>query len=162
LCSRAAAAPFAGAPLFLGLLGERARSCPNCELTAHLRIPPAVITLVERGDQILLARGANFPPGMFGAVAGFVEIGESLEDTARREVAEEVGVRIANLRYFSSQAWPFGRSLMVGFHASDASGELRADGTEIVEADWFSRERLLLLPPKISIARRLIEDFLAR
>jgi NAD+ diphosphatase len=142
--------------------GERARACPNCQLTAHPRIPPAVIILVENGDRILLARGANFPPGMFSAVAGFVEIGESLEDTAHREVAEEVGVRIDNLRYFSSQPWPFGRSLMVGLYASYAGGELRADGTEIIEADWFRRDQLPALPPKISIARRLIENFLAR
>jgi len=142
--------------------GERVRVCPQCGLTFHPRIPPAVIVLVEREDRLLLARGANFPPGRFSAVAGFVEIGESLEDAARREVREEVGVEIADLRYFSSQPWPFGRSLMVGFHARYESGALRPDGVEIVEADWFARDALPLLPPPISIARRLIEEFLAR
>ncbi len=141
---------------------ERMRVCPECKLSFHPRIPPAVIVLVERGDRLLLARGANFPPGRFSAVAGFVEIGESLEDAARREVREEVGVEIAELRYFSSQPWPFGHSLMVGFHARYESGELQPDGTEIVEADWFRRDALPLLPPPISIARRLIEAFLTR
>jgi NAD+ diphosphatase len=141
---------------------ERVRSCPNCGLTFHPRIPPAVIVLVERGAQLLLARGANFPVGWFSAVAGFVEIGESLEQAARREVREEVGVEISDLRYFSSQPWPFGHSLMIGFHAQYAGGELHADGIEIVEAGWFEREALPLLPPAISIARKLIEDFLAR
>jgi NAD+ diphosphatase len=141
---------------------ERVRVCPNCGLSFHPRIPPAVIVLVERADSLLLARGANFPAGRFSAVAGFVEIGESLEDAARREVQEEVGVRIADLRYFSSQPWPFGHSLMIGFHARYDGGELRPDGVEIVEADWFRRDALPLLPPPISIARRLIEEFLAR
>ena len=118
--------------------------------------------LVERAGQLLLARGAHFPAGRFSAVAGFVEIGESLEDAARREVQEEVGIQIADLRYFSSQPWPFGRSLMVGFHARYQSGELRPDGVEIVEAEWFRPDALPLLPPPISIARRLIEEFLAR
>ncbi|HYQ43082.1 MAG TPA: NAD(+) diphosphatase [Polyangiaceae bacterium] len=141
---------------------ERVRVCPSCGLTFHPRIPPAVIVLVERDDRLLLARGANFPAGRFSAVAGFVEIGESLEDAARREVQEEVGIRIANLRYFSSQPWPFGHSLMIGFHARYESGELRPDGVEIVEADWFRRDALPQLPPPISIARRLIENFLAQ
>jgi len=141
---------------------ERVRTCPDCGLTFHPRIPPAVIVLVERGDRLLLARGANFPPGRFSAVAGFVEIGESLEQAARREVQEEVGIQIRDLRYFSSQPWPFGHSLMIGFHARYESGELRPDGVEIVEADWFSRDALPLLPPPISIARRLIEAFLGR
>jgi len=141
---------------------ERVRICPSCGLTFHPRIPPAVIVLVERGDRLLLARGVNFPAGRFSAVAGFVEIGESLEDAARREVQEEVGIRIADLRYFSSQPWPFGHSLMIGFHARYESGELRPDGVEIIEADWFQRNALPQLPPPISIARRLIEDFLAQ
>lgn len=142
--------------------GERVRACPSCALTFHPRIPPAVIVLVERSEQLLLARGRNFAPGRFSAVAGFVEIGESLEDAARREVREEVGVEIADLRYFSSQPWPFGHSLMIGFHARYAGGELRPDGTEIVEARFFERTALPLLPPPISIARRLIEAALAR
>ncbi len=141
---------------------ERVRTCPQCSLTFHPRIPPAVIVLVERDGELLLARGAQFPSGLFSAVAGFVEIGESLEQTARREVREEVGVEITDLRYFSSQPWPFGHSLMVAFHARYAGGELRPDGTEIVEAAWFSRAALPLLPPPISIARRMIDAFLSQ
>lgn len=141
---------------------ERARVCKSCTLTFHPRIPPAVIVLVERGSRLLLARGANFPPGRFSAVAGFVEIGESLEQAARREVREEVGVEIANLRYFGSQPWPFGHSLMIGFRADYAEGELRPDGLEIVEADFFERNALPFLPPPLSIARQMIDEFLGR
>jgi len=141
---------------------ERQRVCPNCSLSFHPRIPPAVIVLIERGAQLLLARGANFPPGRFSAVAGFVEIGESLEQAAQREVREEVGVEIRDLRYFASQPWPFGHSLMIGFSAQYAGGELRADGSEIVEAAWFDRDALPLLPPPVSIARKMIDAFLKR
>lgn len=141
-------------------LPERVRVCPKCQLSFHPRIPPAVIVLVEDGERLLLARGAHFPPGRFSAVAGFVEIGESLEDAARREVREEIGVEITDLKYFSSQPWPFGHSLMIGFRARYASGEVRPDGNEIVEAGWFQRDALPLLPPPISIARRMIDAFL--
>lgn len=119
-CGRCATLTEAGqSPLSTpGVPPERVRVCPKCGLSFHPRIPPADIVLVERGDRVLLARGANFPPGRFSAVAGFVEIGESLEEAARREVREEVGVEIAGLRYFSSQPWPFGHSLMIGFLAA--------------------------------------------
>jgi NAD+ diphosphatase len=140
----------------------RERRCPNCQLVVYPRIPPAVIVLVEKDGQILLARNARFRPGMFSALAGFVEIGESFEETAMREIHEEVGIRIGELRYFGSQPWPFGHSLMIGFFAQYAGGELLVDGLEITEAAWFSRANLPLLPPKISIARKLIEAYLAR
>ena len=142
--------------------GAQTRRCPSCGLSAHPRIAPAVIVLVEREDRVLLARSARFPPGRFSAVAGFVEIGESLEQAAAREVGEEVGVQIRDLRYFGSQPWPFGRSLMIGFSATYAGGSLTPDGHEIVEADWFSRDKLPDLPPKVSIARRLIDAFVQR
>jgi NAD+ diphosphatase len=149
----------AGASLSAPPLSEHARHCPNCGLTFYPRIPPAVIVLVERDGLLLLARSPRLRPGMFSAVAGFVEIGESLEQAAMREVKEEVGVDIADLRYFASQPWPFGRSLMVAFFAQHAGGDLAVDGTEIVQADWFALDRLPLLPPKISIARRMIDAF---
>jgi NAD+ diphosphatase len=143
--------------------GERARRCPACGATYHPRVPPAVIVVVARDDgQMLLARSARFPPGMFSAVAGFVETGESLEQTVCREVAEEVGVRVGELRYFGSQPWPFGRSLMMGFFARHLGGEIAVDGTEIVEARWFSPDRLPPLPPPISIARKLIDAWVAQ
>jgi NAD+ diphosphatase len=118
--------------------------------------------LIERGDEVLLARGANFPGKWFSLLAGFVEPGESLEETVAREVREEVGVELQDLRYFGSQPWPFGRSLMVGFTARYAGGELRPDPTEIAEAAWFRADAMPPLPPRISIARRLIDDFLQR
>jgi NAD+ diphosphatase len=143
--------------------GAHARRCPACGAVFHPRIPPAVITLVERDDgRLLLARSASFPEGMFSAVAGFVEVGESLEQAACREVTEEVGVQIDNLRYFGSQPWPFGRSLMIGFVARYAGGEIAVDGTEIAEARWFPPEGMPILPPRISIARRLIDAWIVR
>jgi NAD+ diphosphatase len=140
---------------------ERARRCPVGHGTFHPRIAPAAIVLVVRDDEMLLARNVLFPPGRFSAVAGFVEVGESLEETARREVREEVGVEVGELTYFDSQPWPFGRSLMVGFIARWASGDIRVDSTEIVEAAWFTAGRMPpALPPNVSIARRMIDAFL--
>ncbi|MCI0573296.1 MAG: NAD(+) diphosphatase [Myxococcaceae bacterium] len=142
---------------------ERARRCAACESVFYPRISPAVIVLIERGEEVLLARSGSFPRPFFSAIAGFVEPGESLEDAAAREVREEVGVEISHLRYFSSQPWPFGRSLMVGFTARWAGGEVRADGQEIVEAGWFTSDALpQLTPSRLSIARHLIDDFVAR
>jgi NAD+ diphosphatase len=141
---------------------ERARRCPRCGATFHPRIPPAVITVIERGDQILLARSARFTNGVFSAVAGFVETGETLEEAVAREVKEEVGVEIDQLRYFGSQPWPFGRSLMIAFFARYRAGEIAVDGEEIVEAAWFALDRLPRLPPSISIARKLIDSLVAR
>jgi NAD+ diphosphatase len=140
---------------------ERVRRCPRCDAHFHPRIPPAVIVLVTRDRQMLLARNVRFPSGRFSAVAGFAEPGESLEQAARREVREEVGVELGELRYFGSQPWPFGHSLMIGFMAEHASGDIRVDGDEIVEAAWFSAERLPDLPPPLSIARQLIDAFVS-
>jgi NAD+ diphosphatase len=142
--------------------GERARRCPAGHGSVHPRIAPAVIVLVVRGDEMLLARNVSFPPGRFSAVAGFVEVGESLESAARREVREEVGVEVGHIAYFGSQPWPFGRSLMIGFIGRWAGGDIRADLTEIAEASWFTATRLPpSLPPPVSIARRMIDAFLA-
>jgi NAD+ diphosphatase len=141
--------------------GERARRCPRCGATFYPRISPAIIVLVEKDQQILLARNANFPAGRFSLVAGFVEPGESLEQAAVREVREEVGIEITDLRYDGSQPWPFGRSLMIGFHARYAGGDIRVDGVEIAEADWFALDQLPDLPSPISIARKMIDRFVA-
>jgi len=143
--------------------GERARRCPAGHGTLHPQIAPAVIVLVTRGDQMLLARNGAWPVGRFSAVAGFAEPGESLEDAARREVREEVGVELEALSYFGSQPWPFGRSLMMAFFGRYGGGEIRVDGQEIVEAGWYSAGHLPpILPPQVSIARGLIDAFLAR
>jgi len=142
--------------------GERARQCPSCGQTHYPRIAPAVMALVERGDQLLLARSPHFPPGMHSALAGFVEPGENLEQCLVREVKEEVGVDVDNLRYFSSQPWPFPHSLMIAFNCDYAGGEIVPDPNEIEAAAWFGLDRLPVLPNRISIARRLIDATIAR
>ena len=139
---------------------ERAKICPECGLESYPVISPAVIVAVTRGDRLLLARSPRFPGEMFSVLAGFNEPGESLEDTVRREVMEEVGIRVANIRYFGSQPWPFPHSLMIGFKADHAGGEIRVDGEEIAEAGWFRAGEMPQLPGSYSIARELIEDFL--
>jgi NAD+ diphosphatase len=136
---------------------ERSRVCPACKLSAYPRVAPAVMALVRKQHQILLARSPHFPPGMYSALAGFVEPGESLEQCLAREVAEEVGVRIGAARYFASQSWPFPHSLMIAFVAEWQGGELKPQAGEIEEANWFDLLHLPKLPSKISIARRLID-----
>lgn len=136
---------------------ERARVCPSCKLTAYPRVAPATMMLVRRGRELLLGRSPHFPPGMYSALAGFVEPGESLEQCVAREVEEEVGVRVSNIRYFASQSWPFPHSLMIAFVCDWVSGEIRPQETEIEEANWFEVLQLPKLPSKISIARRLID-----
>lgn len=136
---------------------EIARRCPRCALVVYPRITPAVIMLVRRGRQGLLARNARFPVPFYSALAGFVEIGETLEETVVREVREEVGLDVTNVRYFGSQPWPFPHSLMIGYTADWASGEIQVDGTEIAEARFFDPEELPKVPPRISIARQLID-----
>ncbi|CAG0960952.1 NAD+ diphosphatase [Burkholderiales bacterium] len=142
------------------LPGERARHCPGCGHSAYPRLSPAVMVLVRRGDQVLLARGARFKAPIFSALAGFVEAGESLEDTLHREVREEVGIEVSDLEYFGSQSWPFPHSLMVAFRAQYAGGSLRPDGNEIIEAGWYSAGELPPLPSPASIARLLIDQAL--
>jgi len=140
--------------------GERARRCPRCGLLAFPRLAPAVITLVDRGDEALLAQGVNFGMPMYSCIAGFVEPGETLEEAVAREVHEEVGVQVEDVRYQHSQPWPFPHSLMIGFRARWSSGDIRIDPTEIVDAKWFSRDDLPMVPPGISIARALIDAWM--
>jgi NAD+ diphosphatase len=140
---------------------ERSRACPSCGQTHYPRLAPVAMALVRRGRELLLARSPHFPPNMMSALAGFVEPGESLEECLIREVHEEVGVIVNNLRYFSSQPWPFPHSLMVAFHCDYVSGDITPQEGEIEAADWFTPEQLPVLPHRLSIARRLIEDALA-
>lgn len=143
-------------------LGVFERVCSVCGLSVYPRISPSVIVLIKKEDHVLMARSPHFPPGVFGLIAGFVEVGESLEETVHREVMEEVGITIKNLRYFDSQPWPFPDSLMVGFIADYASGELKIDRYEIEEAGWYRYDELpIRRPSSVTIARRLIEHFLA-
>lgn len=143
------------------LAGERAKRCPACGLTAYPRISPAMMVQVTRGRELLLGRGVNFPPGRYSALAGFVEAGESIEEAVIREVREEVGIEVHALRYFGSQSWPFPNSLMVAFRAEYAGGTMRANPDELADAQWFTPETLPQLPPRLSIARALIEATLA-
>lgn len=140
---------------------ERSRACPSCGLVVYPRVAPAVMCLARRGSSLLLARSPRFPRSMYSALAGFVEPGETLEQCVEREVQEEVGIRVRNLRYFGSQPWPFPHSLMIAFHAEFDSGDIRVDGVEIEHAQWFDIASLPKLPARISIARRLIEAALA-
>lgn len=140
------------------LAAERSRACPACGLLAYPRLAPAVMCLARRGGrELLLARSPRFAPGMYSALAGFVEPGETLEQCVAREVREEVGVRVREVRYFGSQPWPFPHSLMIAFHAEHAGGEIAIDGAEIEDARWFDVSELPRLPARISIARRLID-----
>lgn len=140
--------------------GERAMRCPSCGLLAYPRITPAVIVLVRRGDEALLARGARFPMPFYSTLAGFVEVGESLEQTVAREIREEVGLEVKDVRYFGSQPWPFPHSLMIAFYAEWAGGEIALEEKEIVDAGWFRADALPTIPPRLSIARRLIDGWL--
>lgn len=141
---------------------ERARKCPGCGRTSYPPVSPAVMVLVTRGRELLLARKPGWEPGRFSALAGFVEPGETLEDTVRRETREEVSVEVRNLRYFGSQPWPFPHSLMVAFTAEHAGNAIKPDGVEIEEARWFDAGQLPKLPGSISISRRLIDTTAAR
>ena len=142
--------------------GERAKECPACGYVAYPRVSPAMMALVTRGREILLARAHRFPPAMYSALAGFVEPGETIEDCVRREVKEEVGVDVGALTYFASQSWAFPHSLMIAYTAEYAGGELVPDGTEIADVRWFAADALPQMPPSLSIARRLIDATAAR
>jgi len=138
---------------------ERAKVCTACGWVVFPRMSPAVIVAVTRGERILLARSPRFPEKFYSVLAGFVEPGESLEECVQREVKEEVGLELKHIRYVGSQPWPFPNSLMIGFTADYAGGEMTIDGLEIVEADWFRADDLPRIPPRPTIARQLIDGF---
>lgn len=141
--------------------GSRAVACPRCREIFYPRLAPAVMALVVRetsiGRELLLARGRRFQAPIYSALAGFVEPSESLEECLRREVLEEVGLRVGRLRYFASETWPFPHSLMIGFLAEYLGGEIACQPDEIVDAQWFPPGRLPVLPHRLSLARRLID-----
>lgn len=140
---------------------ERAKICSKCEYVVFPQISPVILCLIWRGDEVLLARAPHFREGLFSVIAGFVEPGESLETTVTREVKEEVGVDIKDIRYFASQPWPFPSNLMIGYTAEYVSGNIEIDKVEIAEAAWFNIHKLPDLPPAISLSRRLIDSFIA-
>ncbi|WP_303720635.1 NAD(+) diphosphatase [Malonomonas rubra] len=144
---------------------EWGKRCPNCEQHHFPRIHPCVIGLIVRGDEILLVRKPEWASGRFGLVAGFVEFGESLEEAMAREIAEETGIEVDNLRYIGSQCWPFPSQIMNGFVADYVAGEFKLQEEELEEAGWYKLTELPTLPPRRSIARYLIdkaEEFLHR
>ncbi len=142
--------------------GERAKRCPACGLTCYPRLSPATITAVFKDDKILLTHNLAFRGNMHSLIAGFVEPGETLEDCIRREILEEVGLQVKNIKFFGSQPWPFPDSLMIGFTADYAGGELSPDGKEISHAGWFDVHNLPEIPSKISIAREIIDSYIQR
>jgi len=142
--------------------GERAKECPACGHVVYPRVSPAMMVLVTRGKELLLARANRFPQAMYSALAGFVEPGESIEDCIHREVREEVGVEVDRLQYVASQSWPFPHSLMIAFTAEYAGGDMHPCDEEIVEAGWFPIDALPQLPSPVSIARQLIDATVAR
>ncbi|HEX5128086.1 MAG TPA: NAD(+) diphosphatase [Rhodocyclaceae bacterium] len=138
------------------LEGEPAKECPACKLRAYPRLSPAIMVLIRRDRELLLARPPHFRPGFYSALAGFVEAGESVEACVHREVQEEVSLRVTNLRWFGSQSWPFPHSLMLAFHADYLSGDIVPQASELEDARWFSLDELPELPSPVSIAYRLI------
>lgn len=141
---------------------EHAKVCFECGQIFYPRISPAVIVAITRGDRLLLARNKNFVPGLYSVLAGFVEVGENLEECVKREIREEVGIEVKNIKYFGSQPWPFPNSLMLAFTAEYESGEIRPDGSEIAEAGWFSVEEIPKIPGKLSVSRKLIDWFIEK
>lgn len=139
---------------------ERATICPKCRLINYPRISPSMICAVIKENKILLARSTRFKSGFYSVLAGFVDPGETLEECVAREVKEETNIEVKNIRYFGSQPWPFPHSLMVGFTADYAGGEIIIDKKEIKDAGWFSVSELPEIPGKISIARQLIDWFI--
>jgi NAD+ diphosphatase len=149
-----------GGPMQSHARGERSRVCGPCGSSVYPRINPCVIAIISRGDELLLAQSTRFTNGMYSALAGFMEVGESAEQTLTREVREEVGVEIANIRYHASQSWPFSSSLMLGFFADYVGGDIVCQEDEIADAQFFHYQQLPLVPPKGSIARALIDQFI--
>lgn len=139
---------------------ERAKQCLSCQRLIFPPISPVMLVLIARGEEILLARSAHFMPGIYSILAGFVEPGETLEQTVAREVKEEVNIDIKNIRYFSSQPWPFSSNLMLGFMAEYDQGTIQIDPKEIEDAQWFKSSALPPLPAPFSLSRQMIEHWL--
>lgn len=142
--------------------GARCKVCSKCKIDYFPKISPAMIVLVEDGDQLLMARHSRLPPGMYALIAGFLEPGETLEQCVQREVFEETGLEVDDIRYFGSQPWPFPHQIMLGFFARKRAGDIRIDLEELEDARFFHPNELPLLPPPITIARQLIDAWLAK
>lgn len=147
-----------GAPMKLHT--DISKRCTNCGKEVWPQLATAIIVLVRRGDSILMVHAHNLRGRYYGLVAGFVETGETLEECVRRELMEETGVRVKNIRYFGSQPWPYPCGLMVGFYADYVEGELHLQRSEIACGGWFSRDHLPEIPGRMSMARMLIDAWL--
>lgn len=141
---------------------DRSRKCADCGHLFYPRLSPSIIVLVTRGEELLLAKNVHARGNFYSTLAGFVEPGESIEQTVHREVFEEVGVKVKNLKYFSSQPWPFPNSLMLGFHAEYESGELVLQEEEIADAQWFHYKSLPNKPVMFSISGWLIDNYVRK
>lgn len=139
--------------------GEWGKRCPRCRYEHYPHLHPAVIILVRDGDRVLLARKAEWAPGRYALVAGFVDNGESLEGAVAREVKEEVGVDVKDIRYVGSQNWPFPSQIMLGFVATYAGGEVRVDRSELEDARWFPCDQLPNRPSRHSIAGFILSNY---
>lgn len=140
---------------------EFAKLCPNCNFISYPRISPAIIVGITKGNKILLAHNKNFPNDIHSTIAGFLDPNETLDDCIKREVYEEVGIQIKNIKYFNSQPWPYPNSIMIGFTAEYESGEILVDGEEITHADWYDKDNLPALPNETTIARQIINKLLS-
>ncbi len=136
------------------------KSCPKCKAEYYPKISPSVIVAVIKDDKILLAQHKRITNGMYTVLAGFVNPGESLEECIHREIKEEAGIEVCNIRYFGSQPWPFPDSLMIGFIADFDKGEIKPDNEEITDLKWFKADEIPEWPDKVSIARSLIDSFI--
>jgi len=140
---------------------ERAMYCECNNTLIYPKISPCIIVLVTNGEKMLLAHNKNFPGNFYSTLAGFIEAGESAEDAIHREIFEEVKVKVKNIEYFGSQSWPFPSQLMLGYYAEYSEGEIKPDGFEIDNADWFHFENLPQVPTgNISISGQLIESYI--
>ncbi|MBR0494879.1 MAG: NAD(+) diphosphatase [Treponema sp.] len=133
-----------------------ARTCPRCKTLYFPQLEPAIITLVSRGDEILLARHKNRNDDVYSCIAGFVEVGETIENAVQREVLEETGINVKNIRYVGSQSWPFPDQLMLAFRAEYESGEIKIQEEELLDANWFKWDELPKVPGPGSVAYNLI------
>ena len=138
------------------------KRCPNCGKEVWPTVATAIIVLIHRGDEVLLVHARNFKGNFYGLVAGFVETGETLEEAVHREVMEETGLTITNLRYFGSQPWPYPSGLMVGFTADYVSGDIHLQREELSRGAWFTKDNLPEIPERLSIARQILDDWLAK
>jgi NAD+ diphosphatase len=141
---------------------DRSRKCESCNQMFYPRLSPSIIVLITRGEEVLLAKNANTRGNFYSTLAGFVEPGESLEQTVHREVFEEVGLKVKNLQYFNSQSWPFPNSLMLGFHAEYDSGEINIQEEEIADAQWFHYTEMPNRPAMVSISGWLIDEHIKK